>query len=453
MSTSESPSTAVAVSGPPSDTTIQEFRKLGQANVERVRILGELRKTIAGLTWGDVHGSNLTVQTQHAIAELCRITGANPVLHIDMLGNRPYLKAAFWEDKINSEIRFHHYEQREISPAMEQTLRDRAVEYMALAEELGDTKEGAQAKLRALELREEADEMSITRAKYSPRETAISVVETTIWRFINATPMDKITSGEITDLEPWLVTVTECNWAGGHGAVKYGSMTKYDPIGDANPGTTARTRSLRRCGVKAFSAWMAKWSSQMDKIENMIEAEWEIITSEAEGLPALDEAMSVSFEAGEVTAANSGNAQPLPVEGESQLEPETESDETPDGTDVSEPESQLEPEETFDRDDRRKALFATFNDAGLKKTPERKKWQKEHGFPDSTTKFTEEDFERAITKLMEPWVQEVNEACETLDQDLNDLALAVIGKEEPQFLKDWQALAEVLRSRLESTDL
>lgn len=425
----------------PTDDAIAGLRKLGRLESQRVAAIQELRSTIAGLTWGDVQGTHLSKQTQHAIASICHLTGANPVLHLDMLGGKPYFKAAFWEDKINSEIRFHHYEQRELSPFMEQALRERAAEYEGLAGEL-EGNEAAKAKLRALELREEADEIALARAKYSPRETATSVVETTIYRFINAAPMEKIMAGEITDLEPWLVTVTECNWAGGMGDSMKANK-KWDPVGDANPGTTARTRSLRRCAVKAFSATMAAYSEQMEKIERIIEADWEVLTSDEEGALVLDDRPTVTYGSGDPQAGNPTWAVDLPIEGEGPGEP---------GEPEPNEEEEEEPVDDFDRADYRARLFATLKDAGVTEKG-RKKWQEDNDLPDSVTKFTKDDFDRALEVLYQPVIEKVTTGCESLGQDLSDLSLVVLGKNEPEYLKDWKELAEVLRKRIASNEI
>ena len=59
-------------------------------------------------------------------------------------------------------------------------------------EEAGREDEALSRRMKAIDLEEEADEIRATRMQWSPRPTATSVVETTIYRFINATPLDAI---------------------------------------------------------------------------------------------------------------------------------------------------------------------------------------------------------------------------------------------------------------------
>ena len=169
-------STAVVAPEAPTDNAIATIRKAGALVVAERKEIGLLQQQLAGLEWG----SKMSANGQYAVAAFARVTRANILTHSDILGGKPYLNSQYWADYINQHPRFHHYEQTDLSPAVEQALRDAGQE-------------------------DAADEMAIRRIKWSPRESATVVVETTIYRFINAAPMDKIQSGEITNLDQQLV--------------------------------------------------------------------------------------------------------------------------------------------------------------------------------------------------------------------------------------------------------
>jgi len=416
-------SKAVATTTPESKV-VAEIRARGAAEVARRKEMHEVAKTIEGITFGTVQGSSLTPQTRWQIAKYCEITGAEPMTQIDILGNKPYLNANYWADNLANQERFHHYEQKEIGEPAELTMRTKAQELLDLSEDL-EGQEKARVRLRAFDLIEQADEMLIRRANWQPRASATSVVETTIHRFINQCNMAAVTAGKITDIEPWLVTVSECNWAGG----KKGEG-KGDPVGDAEASKTARTRSLRRCAAKAFSAWMAPYRDALDNAEKAIEAEFEVLTAEEveeEGEQA------VSFEAGEVEVVTSEVAEDLPMEGEEVMEPKKE----------EKVKKEAPPVEDFDRRDAQKAIFATLNENGIG-AKERKAWSVEHGFDESTTKWSQEDFARAMGININPVRDAVLDAIEILGLDLLDLSLQELGQEEPKFLAHWKKLSDHL---------
>lgn len=305
----------------PSDDEIEAIRKKGAAVTAYQEEVRGIRKTIEGLEWGSgssvVKGSEMSATMRHVLAEFCRITRANPLMHVDILGGKPYLNAQYWEDRINSDPSFHHYEQRDLSPSVEEALRSRAKAHREIAEKL-QGEEKAKRLANAIDLEEEADDIALARATWSAPEWASVVVETTVYRFMNNAPLDKIQSGEITEFERYLIQVSECNWAGNRPKAKSKKGYEYDPdpIGNEEPAKTARTRSLRRAAKKAFPAWMSRYEEQIQKAEQVIEGEWEIIRddqkAERAALPAAGEAQAARS-GGEATAASSDGAEPVPT--------------------------------------------------------------------------------------------------------------------------------------------
>ncbi|MDH5761052.1 MAG: hypothetical protein OEZ65_15930, partial [Gemmatimonadota bacterium] len=430
----------------PTDDEIEGIRKAGAQVAAYKTEVNKIARVIEGLEWGAgnslVRGSSLSPQTRYAMAEFCRITRANPMSHVDVLGGKPYLNAAYWVDLLNSHQHFHHYEQRDLSPSVEQALRDRAARHREAAKQLeasGNAQEAALRVSKALDMEDEADDIALARAQWSPRDTATVVIETTIYRFMNAAPIEAIRRGEITDFERYLVAVPECNWAGGMGSTM-ASAKKSDPIGDANPGTTARTRSIRRAGTKAFSAWMQPYEAQIEKAERAVEAEWEIIQEDAAvkraALPSPNGPQAVSTAGGEPTAAAPHGARDLPTgngNGAAPAPAAPPANHTPEAPPAAE----------FDLTDARKRFFASLRDAGIAED-DRKPWCERSGLPTSTKEWGQAEFERAQELLVGPAKKKVEEGCKFVGVALSDLSLRVLGKEAPEFLRDWNALADEL---------
>lgn len=418
-------STAVVVP----DKDMSGVKAVGKKMTAYQAEVNQIFRELHGMTWGSgnslVSGNQFSKGMLSAFAKFCHITGANPLIHVDILGGKPYLNAVFWMDKLNTHERFHHHEQRDLSPSVEQALRERAERHRELAARMTEGDADAVKRLgMAIDLEDEADDLALDRAKWSPRETATVVVETRILRFINAAPMDAIRAGEITDLEPWLAWVPECNWAGGMGDTMKASK-KWDPVGDANPGTTARTRSLKRCATKSFPAWMDGQKEQLDRAEAIIEAEWELVTADNEAERAANPPPTgpqAVTGTGEPSAAAIEDAEELPVEEVS-----------------SEP-----AEPPFDTDDARKRLFATLREAGITNDKDRKAWSKENGLPVSTKQWGREEYERVQELIVGPVRDSV---IEQAGDGLGDLSLQVLGKREPEYLKDWKVLQGALEVR------
>lgn len=375
--------------------------------------INALYQTVGGLNWGSVSGSSFSKHAQYEIARFCCVTKANPMIHVDMLGGRPYLNAEYYSDLCNNHPRFHHYEQWDISPSVE-------------------------AKLREMGLEDEANRIALERMKWSPPEAATVVVQTTIYRFINQAPIDKIKAGEITGevLEGFIVPISECNWAG-HGGTG-------DPVGTKNPALTARTRSFRRCANKAFSAWMEPHEAEIKKAEHIIEAEYEIIREDASSaiaaLPSPDGPQAVDMGQGEAVAANTEGAMELPVEGEAPETPEEKEAREAAAAEALQTPPTPDPEPPFNEKDARGRFFATLKAAGITGDA-RKEWCRERGLPDSTKEWGKAEYDSAQGMLVDPTKNEVLRKVEERGLDLGDLSLEVLKMERPDFLEHWQDLA------------
>jgi len=385
----------------PTDSEIEAIKKQGSQMIAYKDTLRDIERMIDGKEWkagsSVVKGDSLSPATKHAFAVFCTITGANPITQVDILGGGPYLNAEYWKDKINIDPHHYNFVQRDISPSVEEGLRARAKELRDLAVEIKDANPAKAAELRAnaIDKDDEANEIRELRIGYSVPEWAQVVVETTIRRFIKIAPLEKIQSGEITVIEPYLIQVKGCNWAGGRpiqkGKRRDGSFYEYqpDPVGEAEPAKTAFTRSLRRTANMAYSAWANDFNAQIEKAEKAIAAEFEIISEESDGAPAPGEPQAIHTGNGEPEAATEEGAVDLPeaggISGE-QEEPET----APSHSSEEEPVG-------FDVNDARKKYFAMLREANL--TADRKNWQVENYLPESTTEWTEDDYETAFGLL------------------------------------------------------
>lgn len=309
----------------PTDEEIEQIKSRGKQLIAAKKEANEVFRVLEGLEWGAgtqlVKGSALSEMTRYALAQFCVVTRANPLVHLDILGGRPYLNAQYWADRINSEPLFIQYYQRDISKRAEAALRERGAAHRRVAESLPQNSAEAAERIRlALEFEDDADNVALARAQWGVPEWATCAYETTIEKFIPATPIEKIRSGELLDWERYVIKVTECNWAGNKPEKKKRDGGSYDadPVGNAEPEKTARTRSLRRCAVRSFPAWMAGYEEQIRKAEEVLEAEWtEIKTGqriERAALPAPGGPQSVRTGAGEPSAQRpTAAAEPLPT--------------------------------------------------------------------------------------------------------------------------------------------
>lgn len=439
------------VEQPPSDQEIQQIRQAGKAMTARKKEVNELFKTLEGMEWGSgnqvVKGSHFSKQTRYALAEFCHIVGANPMTQVDILGGKPYLNASYWIERIVKDPLYIDFSQRDITKTSEERIRELAQKRWKTYEKLseaGQDAEAAKQLARAVDLDEEAEDIAQARNHYGVPDNVTSAVETTIRRFMNSAPMEKIRDGEISkdEADEWIIEVKECNWAGGQ---------QKDPVGNAEPEKTARTRSLRRCATRAFTAWMQPYEEKIEQAEKVLEAEYEIIQDdrarEAATLTS-GNGQAVSTAEGEPVRGEVGSASDLPVDGEVANDDGEEAPQPSPAPQDSGGESSEPSEPQFDEDDARKRLFATLNAADIKGDA-RKEWAEENGLPRSTKDWGPDEYEKAQHILVDPVKEEVIGGCEILDIDLHDLSLEVIGQETPEYLKHWQALSEEITRRAE----
>ena len=377
----------------------------GNALSARKRAERELYKTIEGLEWGEgakvVKGSYFSPQTRHALAVFCHTTGANPMTHVDILRGKPYLNAQYWSERCVTHPLYLGHEQINISADAEEKYRE--------LEERARDRNDTQARIR---MGRKADQVAEYRIEFSPPDDATHAYVTLMRRLIPSAPLTKIKNGEITDLSPYTVTVAEANWAGGtrwpteEEKKKGAKLRKYDPIGNADPEKTARTRSLRRAAIRTFSAWVAQ-VEEVKRAELMVEAEWEDVTAEtvSEEQEEYDEHMGIQREAIKAPAP-------------------------------------------FDRQAARRRFFATMRGAGIPEG-QRKQWAASRGYPESTSDWTEEDFDQAQVELISPIRDEVLSLCKDSGANLEEVSLRVIGRSMPEWASHWQDI----RSHLLKEDI
>lgn len=428
--------TIAEIAKPPTDAEIEQIRTGGAALIEKKRELNKITRTLEGLEWGNVKGSSLSVQTRYAMAEFCYVTRANPQIHIDVLGGKPYLNAQYWSDLMNSNQYFIGYDQINVSPSIAALLRQQAEEAERDARAFEDEPEDAKRfRKEAARLRAEAREIDRQRAEWGAPDTASHVIVTVVRRYAPRAPLDQIVSGEI-DGAPFIQEVRECNWAGGG---------KNDPVGNAEPAKTSRTRSLRRAAVKAFSAWMVNLEKEIDRAERAIEAEFRIIEDDHQqakaALPASTGPQAVRAGSGEPEAASTNGAKPLPVEGAPVATSPAPAAATP----------APDPAPAWDRNDARKRLFATLRDAGIEGDSARKAWAKENGLPESTKEWGEAEYSKANELLVGPERKKVADGCEMLGTTPDALAQEVLGR-AADTLRDYLQLSAAINARLDGSD-
>lgn len=238
-------SKAVAVRGAVGDTSVDRLRKAGGTAVALARERARIQRAVKGTVWG----RGLQPAQIEAATNFLQMTGANPLTHIDNLAGTIYLNANYWMERCALSPLFVDYSQTRL------TLEDNPELWK----------------------------------HYGPPDTATHVYETTIRRYRNAAPIDAIKEGRVPfdEAEKWIVEVKECNWVDPERKNKNG---KYDdPVGRLNPATTARTRSLRRCAIRALPAV----GEQVVLAENILEADFTV----------LDDGAAVTVGAGEPMAA------------------------------------------------------------------------------------------------------------------------------------------------------
>lgn len=392
---------------------IEQVRQRGVAAVADRQVLRDMCTMIQGVEWGSgntaIQGAHFSPHTLGAFAKFCVVTRANPQIHVDILGGKPYLNAQYYRDKLSSDPYFIDDEQINLSPRLSEQLRDQARAAIAEAKEMGLPEPTGEIQ----NLLAQAREIERTRAEWDAPEWATSVIETRIRRYTENAPIDAIKSGEI-DGTPYIRLIRECNWAGGKGRVvqrkRDGSSyeREADPIGDLEPAKTARTRSFRRCARNAFSAWFDQFDDDVKRATEIVGAEWREITVDNQAaqaaLPSGTGLQGAVTGDGEPSAGNAEDARALPIEdARGEVERQQSTSDNP-------------AKPAFDKADARKRYFATLRDAGIAEA-DRAEWQKENGLPESSKEWGEGEFSRAHELLVGPNRAKYLEGCKLLGED------------------------------------
>lgn len=277
----ENTETSTVALRPEEEAHLDEIRRRGAYEVARRDVVRQVYKQLEGCEWGSgnsiVRGTDLSPAARASLAHFCVTVGAHPQLHVVLLGGKPWLNTEFWSDRLNTEDHFVDFVQHNISKDPEK------------------------------------------REDYGVPEWATHAYETVIRKLVPFAPIEKIRSGEITDWQQYVVEVREANWAGNRPLAKSKKGYEYepDPVGNAEPAKTARTRSLRRAAVRAFPAWMEQFQQHVKRHEEILEADWEIVREDqkalAASLPAPNGAQAARTGSGEPTAANAAGAREIPV--------------------------------------------------------------------------------------------------------------------------------------------
>jgi hypothetical protein len=461
---------------------LEQMREHGLVAIERKRAFAAIEKVIDGCEWGTVKGISLSAATKHALSEVCVVTGANPYIHIDILGGRPYHNAAYWEDLVNQHPHYVDSSQRAITKTVSDMLFRQADQMDAEAATLLadasalESKElreqGIEMRTKAVHTRNEAREVERLRVHYGVPDYAEHAYETSIVRYTPDAPLDAIKHGDI-DGTRFLQTISEANWI---------DTKRTDPVGKSRPDVTARTRSRRRAAKKAFSHWIEPKMQEVERFERAIEAEYRVITSdEHRERLSLGAGDAIASGNGEPTATSAARAQPLPVQDRSSIamsagdfmtgvqeaqaafdasggdmaaaaaafhgEPTQASQPAP----SPQPAAAADDEQTGDltdeeRQELRKRLFPNLKENGITDEPGRKQWAMDNELPDSTKIWTRADFDEAFRILEGPAQSELLNAVGAHGYETVEEFCTARSLEVPQTLKDVKALTRVVQA-------
>lgn len=370
-------------------TSLQRFRQQGQANVARRKEINALAQSLMdNRQWGKVHGKLLSEREAYALARMCHVTKADPILDIDLLGGHPYHNAHYFQRRAQNHERYVDCEYVNI-------LNDPA-----------------------------------KREEYGVPEDAAGAYEVILTVYLPSAPLAAIKAGKVPfdEAMKWTTTVAAANWAGHTKIVntRDGPQKRLDSIGATEPDKTARTRAYRRTAVATFGVEFID-EQAVEQAERVLEAEWEYV-DDSQHANVQDGEMMVG--AGEPAATI--DADIVDVDDESEAEGD------------AEPEPEPEPE--VDMGELRRRYFATLRAVGIDDDG-RKGFQAEHGLPDSVTKFTPAHFEAAHEAIMKPLQTTVEELCRKVGTTLADVSLQELQMERPDYARDWVLLRTILKAR------
>ncbi|MDE2877186.1 MAG: hypothetical protein OXQ93_17225 [Gemmatimonadota bacterium] len=371
-------------------TSIQKYKASGQATEARRReIHGMVQSLRDSDQWGKVQGRRLSEGSLYALARMCHVTKADPILDIDLLGGHPYHNANYYIRRAMNHERYVKHEEINI---------------------LADTAK---------------------RTEFGVPEDAMGAYVVRIHLYLPSAPMAAIKAGRIPFEEAmkWTTVVEAANWAGDQRRKKgkQGWYKSEDVIGMSEPDKTARTRAFRKAAAKAFGAEFID-EQAIQQAEQMVEAEWSYD----------EEPARADVAGGEIAVGHGEPAAAVAESDRADFEHEIVSD------------GGLEPEPEVDLNERRRWFFATLAAIGVdrKDSAARKRFMAEHGLPDSVTKFTAADYARIEDAIMTPLKAEVEKLCEQADTSLEDISLQELQMGAPEYARDWVHLRDTLTLRV-----
>lgn len=433
----EEPGTEVAIADKPKEegTSLEALAREGNRHVQRRKLENKVFRQLQGASIGGFSMARLSDGARHAFAVMCIEIGADPLRHFYWFDG-PYLNGDYWGERIADDRSWIATDQIAIHKAHEETVRDIASRRADLAKRLPEGHARREELiLQSVDLEVQADEIAFKRSSYAVPDAAAAAYETIITRWMPGAPLALIQSGKMLPdaLEKWKIRFAEANFAGG-GSRGMKNGKHVDPVGQTNPDRTARTRSLRRAAQRAFPAKVEAARMAIDRAEDMIEADYKVLTETLLG--------EVVVQEGEPRAA---------------LQAEAEEAEYLPGRKVreDEPPPQEEPPPPPEEDEMegetlamaRGGFFATLKDAGIGTGEERKKWAAANGLPSSTKDWGMKHFDHARDLLIKPTRDDVLARVKEHEIDLEQFSQAVIGLVAPEYLKHYKALQASLDAR------
>jgi len=393
---------------------IEQFKRAGYLAIAEKKTLAEMDAMIMGCEWGNIRGANMSPATRAAVSKYCVMVRANPITDVDILGGKPYLNANYYHNRVSGDVHFIDDEIINLDLKRAQLLRAQAKAALQEAKDLGLPEPTAEVQ----EILKVARQIEAARAEWGVPDNALAAYEVRIRRYIPNAPLDDLKNGRVQNPEQYIRVVREANWV---------TSGRNDPVGKAEPEKTARSRAYRRCGKSAFPTWYDNFEEAIEQAGRAIEAEWHMLEEDqAERRQISAGGNAVATGNGEPTAAVAGRPRPLPVQdldrGDTNAtrpaDPAEDDDSQQAGTELL---------SEADRDRLRKGFMGTLRAAGITQD-DRKAWQAEHGLPESTSKWTREDFERARKILEAPTREAImryvgDAGCETIAEycQMNEL--------------------------------
>ncbi|MBW3569684.1 MAG: hypothetical protein KY467_01140 [Gemmatimonadetes bacterium] len=260
---------------PAAQAEVEAIRRQGATAVAVQKERNQVMKALRGQKWGSVRGDNMSDETRWMIARMCELYDADPATDLDILNDRAYLKAEFYQRKLNALPNLVELPAPiNIAAPYIKELREQAKRMLQDAKEFGDDDMREDA-LRLVRMAQHADER---RAHYAVPDFATAAYE-----------VFAVLAGESA-------VRAECNFAP--------NDPSKDPVGKARPGSTALTRAYGRLARKTVPSLR---TAESLALKEGIEAEFRVIASDQQAardvLPPQEGPQGLSIGAGEPRAA------------------------------------------------------------------------------------------------------------------------------------------------------